>query len=97
MTRLEKELLASNEKLQEQLEQALLRIQILERENRAFREENARLRARVAELEEKLNTNSTNSSNPPSSDGTSAKVKKRKRKKKPKKKRARSSARPRGQ
>ncbi|MFO8072782.1 MAG: IS66 family transposase [Polyangia bacterium] len=86
MTRLEKELLAPNEKLQEQLEKALLRIQILEREN-------AELRALVAELEEKLNTNSSNSSKPPSSDGPSAKVKKRKRKKKPKKKRKRGAQR----
>ncbi|MFO8071608.1 MAG: DUF6444 domain-containing protein, partial [Polyangia bacterium] len=66
MTGLEKELLAPSEKLQEQLEKALLRIQILEREN-------AELRALVAELEEKLNTNSSNSSKPPSSDGPSAK------------------------
>jgi transposase len=81
MTRLEAEFM---KKLREQLESTLFRVDILEREN-------AKLRALIAELEEKLNTNSSNSSKPPSSDGPSSKGKKRKNK--PKKKRKRGAQR----
>lgn len=40
----------------------------LEAENAALREENQQLKARIIQLEEKLNTNSKNSSKPPSQD-----------------------------
>ncbi|MBF5059453.1 hypothetical protein NEPTK9_000967 [Candidatus Neptunochlamydia vexilliferae] len=48
-------------KLEEQLTQAL-------QENQQLRQENQQLKLRVEELEEKLNTNSSNSSKPPSQD-----------------------------
>lgn len=66
MTRREAELMAENEELRKQLAQALLIIEKLEK--------------RVAELEEKLGMNSSNSSKPPSSDPPSKKNKKRKKK-----------------
>jgi transposase len=43
-------------------------LEALRAENAALRQENAKLRARVEELEEKLGMNSSNSSQPPSSD-----------------------------
>lgn len=59
----------------------------LQEENAALQEENTQLRARVAELEEKLRTTSSNSSKPPSSDPPGAKQKKAKRRGKRKRRR----------
>lgn len=55
-------------KLEEQLTQALQENQQLRQENQQLRQENQQLKLRVEELEEKLNTNSSNSSKPPSQD-----------------------------
>lgn len=50
------------------LKEALADIEILKRENQALREENQVLKTEIKELKEKLNTNSSNSSKPPSQD-----------------------------
>ena len=68
MTALEIRLLTENEELRKQLAQALLNIDRLEEDNALLREENKDLKLRVVALEEKLGTNSSNSSMPPSSD-----------------------------
>jgi len=80
MTALEKKLLAENEELRKQLASALLIIDRLEEDNALFREENKNLKLRVVALEEKLGTDSSNSSMPPSSDLPGKKKKKRKKK-----------------
>ena len=49
-------------------ENLIKRIDLLEAENKLLREENVRLLARIAELERRLNQNSSNSSKPPSAD-----------------------------
>ena len=61
----------------ESLEDAYKIIVALWHEVVALREENAALHSRIAELEEKLNTNSSNSSMPPSSDPPSREKKNR--------------------
>lgn len=76
MTRREAELMAENEELRKQLAQALMIIDVLD----VLKEENEALKKRVAELEEKLGTDSSNSSKPPSSDPPSKQKKKRKKK-----------------
>jgi transposase len=64
----------------ENLEEAYKIIVALWHEVMRLREENAALRTKVAELEEKLRTDSSNSSMPPSSDPPSKEKKKRKEK-----------------
>ena len=54
--------------LELKLQEALAEIQLLRAENAELRAENTELRAENAELKEKLNTNSSNSSKPPSQD-----------------------------
>jgi transposase len=65
----------------ENLEDAYKIIVALWHEVVALREENATLHSRIAELEEKLNTNSSNSSMPPSTDRPSTGKRKDKKKK----------------
>jgi transposase len=64
------------------LEDAYKIIVALWHEVMQLREENAALKSQVADLEEKLKTNSSNSSMPPSSDSPSTEKKKKKNKKK---------------
>ncbi len=62
------ELLSQNQILIQQLKDALVEIQQLRIENQQLRLENQQLRVEIEALKEKLNTDSSNSSKPPSQD-----------------------------
>ena len=51
---------------QQVIQELILEVETLRKENQALREENVSLRERARYLEEKLNTNSKNSSKSPS-------------------------------
>ncbi len=62
------ELFAQNQVLIKQLNEALLEIRQLKEENQQLKTEIRKLKAEVQDLKDKLNTNSSNSSQPPSQD-----------------------------
>lgn len=62
------ELFAQNQILIQQLKEALLEVQLLRAENQQLKTEIQQLKGEIKDLKDKLNTNSSNSSKPPSQD-----------------------------